>query len=185
VLFNAHSPALAKAHATLSPSSHAWVNYDEEKMKRVFFSNMAAAKGTRMHEIGHRLISERVNLPEDGKTLSLYVNDAIGYQMQSEVMLFYSDNCFGTADCVGFKRNKLRIHDLKTGNGAVTMLQLVIYAAIFCLEYRFTPLEIEIELRIYQNNKVVVHIPEPHEIFSVMDKIKTRDAELTRYRMGG
>ena len=65
----------------------------------------------------------------------------------------------------------LRIHDLKTGKTKVHIEQLEIYAALFCLEYKIKPNEIEMELRIYQNDEVLYHIPEPDHIFKIMDKI--------------
>ena len=37
------------------------------------------------------------------------------------------------------------------------MEQLLIYAAYFCLEYGFKPRDIDIELRIYQNDEVLIH----------------------------
>lgn len=181
MLFNVHSPVLSTRHAFLSPSSPAWVNYDEEKLRRVYFANRAAAKGTRLHELARTLIRERVELPDNGSTLSLYVNDAIGYRMLPEVMLKYSEHCFGTADTIGFSRRQLtlRIHDLKTGASPAKMTQLLIYAALFCLEYGVNPRDIMIELRIYQSNKIEVYNPPPPEIYAIMDNIRTKDKYLT------
>jgi hypothetical protein len=182
--FTKYSPQqIANKHALLSPSNYHWVNYDEEKMQRVFFASVAAQRGTELHALAHQLIRLGVKLPEAEKTLNLYVNDAIGYRMTSEQILYYSDNCFGTADTCGFKRNKLRIHDLKTGTSRPSMEQLKIYAAIFCLEYRFRPMDIEMELRIYQGDKVQVLVPEVDEIFHVMDKIITLDKRINALRM--
>ena len=47
----------------------------------------------------------------------------------------------------------------------------MIYAALFCLEYKVKPNDIEIELRIYQNDEVLVHNPCGDEILPIMDKI--------------
>jgi hypothetical protein len=55
------------------------------------------------------------------------------------------------------------------------MEQLLIYAALFCLEYRKKPSEFDTELRIYQNNKIIFHNPGPDEIESIMDIIVTQD----------
>ena len=159
------------------------MNYDEDKMQRVFFASEAAKRGTELHALAHQLIHLGVKLPEIEKTLNLYVNDAIGYRMTSEQILYYSDNCFGTADTCGFKRNKLRIHDLKNGVTRPSMEQLKIYAALFCLEYRFRPMDIEIELRIYQGDKVQVLVPEVDDIFHIMDKIITLDKRINALRM--
>ncbi len=184
VRFNSHSPALSSQHAMFSPSSPAWVNYDEEKTRRVFFSNMAAAKGTRLHELAYRLIRERVRLPEEDKTLNLYVNDAIGYGMMPEIMLFFSENFFGTADTLGFRKDTLRIHDLKNGSQPAKMIQLMIYAALFCLEYEMNPRDIKIELRIYQSNRVVRYEPTPPEIYELMNNIRSKDKLIESLRMG-
>ena len=51
------------------------------------------------------------------------------------------------------------------------MRQLEIYAALYCLEYNVSPAKIKFELRIYQNDDILVHHPEPEEILYVMDKI--------------
>ena len=77
----------------------------------------------------------------------------------------------GTADAISFRNNFLRIHDLKTGTRPVHIEQLEIYAALFCLEYRVKPTDIKIELRIYQNDEILVHEPEAEEIIVIMNKI--------------
>lgn len=105
------------------------------------------------------------------ETVKMFINDAIGYKMSSEVVLYYSDYFFGTADAISFRNNILRIHDLKTGEGKVKMEQLEIYVALFCLEYKIKPGEIEIELCIYQNGEVLCHKPSVEDILPIMDKI--------------
>ncbi len=180
--FNQHSQ-LAGKHAFLAPSQSSWINYDDEKLDRVFLSNMAAQRGTDLHDLANSLIRLGVKLPEDPPTtMSLYVNDAIGYRMTSEQKLFYSLNCFGTADSIGFRRNKLQIFDLKTGVLKTSERQLEVYAALFCLEYGFKPHEIEIELRIYQNNEVRVYEADPDVISHIMDKIITFDKRINQIR---
>lgn len=77
----------------------------------------------------------------------------------------------GTADAISFRNNFLRIHDLKTGTRPVHIEQLEIYAALFCLEYKVKPADIKIELRIYQNDEILVHEPEAEEIIEIMNKI--------------
>ena len=112
----------------------------------------------------------------------MYINDAIGFKMDTEVVLFYSENFFGTADAICFKDNFLRIHDLKTGKTPVHMEQLMTYAALFCLEYKVKPAEIEMELRIYQNDEVIFHNPEPEEINDIIDKIVHLDNLIAKYK---
>ena len=51
------------------------------------------------------------------------------------------------------------------------MEQLEVYAALFCLEYKVKPSEIAIELRVYKNDEVVCHTPEPEAITEIMNKI--------------
>lgn len=115
----------------------------------------------------------------------MYVNDAIGYKMSVEQPLYYSDNCFGTADAISFRRNTLRIHDLKTGITKASMKQLEAYAAIFCLEYAIDPRDIKIELRIYQNKNVEIHDPDPEVILFIMDRIVELDAKIEMLKREG
>ena len=154
-------------------------------MARVFFTQMAARRGTELHEFAQRAIRLEVRLPNTSKTLNRYINDAIGYRMTPEQILFYSENCYGTTDAIRFSNNLLRIHDLKTGHNEASMTQLEVYMALFCLEYRFKPFDIKGELRIYQNDEVRVHIPDPDSIFHIMDKIKTFDKQIKMLRMEG
>jgi hypothetical protein len=100
--------------------------------------------------------------------------------MTPEQVLYYSDNCFGTADSISFKDELLRIHDLKTGETPAKMDQLRIYASLFCLEYGIKPGEIKIELRIYQSGEVIKEKPEPEDILPIMDKIERFDKILSR-----
>lgn len=164
---------LAGAHAFLSPSKYHWVNDDLPKLEERYRTAQAALRGTKLHSIAHDLITMGINLPDDGKTMSLYVNDAIGYKMKSEQVVYYSPLSFGTADTISFIRQKLRIHDLKTGTSATSVKQLFVLAAYFCLEYKINPFEIQTELRIYQNDDIAVWDGDPDEIAHIMDKTKT------------
>jgi len=110
--------------------------------------------------------------------LNQYVNDAIHFKMQPEQVLYYSENCFGTADAISFKKDMLRIHDLKTGKTKPSLHQLEIYAALFCLEYDKKPGSIDIELRIYFNNDVLVGKPTASDILPIMDKIIIFDKKI-------
>lgn len=179
--WNDHS-SLKDEHAFLSPSKYHWVNYDSEKLESVFLSWLAVQKGTELHDLASRLIDLGQKLPKSNKTLNLFVNDGIGFKMITEHTLFYSSNCFGTADAISFRDNILRIHDLKTGKSATSMKQLEIYAALFCLEYDENPNAIGIELRIYQLDEVLVYSPEPEEILYIMEKIKDFDKRIQRLK---
>lgn len=172
--FNRH-PDLSGRHAFLSASKSSWVNYDEDKLASTYRTAMAAHRGTRMHDLAAEHIRLGIKMPRSKKTIDTYVNDAIGYRMSPEQILYYSENCFGTADAISFRNNLLRIHDLKTGITPTSMRQLVVYAAMFCLEYGILPGEITIELRIYQNDEVKIYIPELDEVVHIMGRIRTFD----------
>lgn len=158
-------------HASFSPSQPSWLRYDDDKAIEVITNRKAAEMGSRLHKWAKDTIDLGIKQSRSKKTLSAYVNDAIGYKMNTEVVLFYSPRFFGTADAICFRDNVLRIHDLKTGKTPVHMEQLEIYAALFCLEYKVKPGEIEMELRIYQNNEMIVHNPTAEDILPIMDRI--------------
>ena len=61
--------------------------------------------------------------------------------------------------------------------------QLYIYAALFCLEYDVPPEDIQIELRIYQNDDVLIFHPEPAVIRDIMDKGVAYDQLIEEIRM--
>jgi hypothetical protein len=127
----------------------------------------------------------------DHAILAAYVNHAIDYGMVAEQMLFYSLDCYGTADAIGFESYNdheqfagfLRIHDLKTGVTKCKMDQLYIYAALFCLEYGFRPFEIEGELRIYQD-EIYWESIDRFYLATVYDTIRDSVDEIVRYEMG-
>ena len=168
--FNQHRN-LSGMHAPFSPSSPSWLRYDDDKATEVYLNRKAAELGTRLHAWAAETIQLGIKQPRSKKTIYAYVNDAIGFKMDTEVVLFYSEKFFGTADTICFRNNTLRIHDLKTGITPVKMEQLEIYAALFCLEYKIKPGDINIELRIYQNDEVIYHNPTAEDIVPIMDKI--------------
>lgn len=172
--FNKHSD-LVGLHAFLSPSKYHWVNYSPEKLDKTYRQSLAAQKGVILHQYAETSISLNQKLPRTKQTLNMFVNDAIGFGMTPEVILYYSPNAFGTADAISFRRRKLRIHDLKTGVTPVSFLQLEVYAALFCLEYKKQPFDIDMELRIYQNDEINIHIPDPASIQDIMTKIISYD----------
>jgi hypothetical protein len=174
VNFNKHSN-LEGQHAFLGASKYHWIFYDEGKLAEYYKKALAAQKGTELHEFAASCIKLRQKLPKSRKTLNMYVNDAIGYRMTPEQILYYSPNCFGTADAISFQKGFLRIHDLKTGVTPAHMEQLLVYASLFCLEYGVRPGEIETELRIYQLDDILISNPTAEEIAPVMDKIVTFD----------
>lgn len=176
-------------HAFMAPSNHHWLGYDEDKMVKTFFTAQAARLGDAKHQLAADLITMRVKLPAVRKTLNLYVNDAIGFGMTPEQKLYYSDNCFGTADAISFRQDPLtgkwmlRIHDLKTGSTRTSIKQLEIYACIFCLEYDFDPESIDIELRIYKGDDIEIYIPDLDDLLHIIDQIKTYDRLIEQMKL--
>ena len=168
--FNNHYK-LNGLHAIFPASQSSWLRYDDDKAVEVYSNRKAAELGTKLHQWAKDTIDLGIKQPKSKKTIYQYVNDAIGFKMDTEVVLFYSERFFGTADAISFRNGVLRIHDLKTGKTPVHMEQLMIYAALFCLEYRFKPGEIEMELRIYQNDEILYHNPTADEIAPIMDRI--------------
>lgn len=162
---------LAGSHAFLSASKSAWVEYSDDKFDRVFLASQAAARGSKLHDLAADMIRMGVKAAANRTTFSMYVNDAIGYGMTPEQTLFYSEHAYGTTDAISFKRNKVRIHDYKSGVTPTHPRQLVVYGGLFCLEYDLKPSDIDGELRIYQNDEVRVFEWDPVEISRVIDRI--------------
>ena len=196
--WNDHS-YLEGTHALFSPSTSGWEKYDAQRIEERYFNSFAATIGTLLHEEAMWRIKKRVKVKAGSKgdlklalyksddvpddvvdaldftpmfnNFSTYVNDAIGFGMDPEVILYSSDLCYGTADTISFDKNFLRIHDLKTGVTPAHIEQLFKYAALFCLEYRVDPRKIQTELRIYQTGDVLVCNPEADEIMPYIDQI--------------
>ena len=170
MIFNRHLN-LEGMHAPFSPSQASWLRYDDEKALEVYTNKKASEMGTRLHEWAKKTIDLGIKQPRSKKTIYSYVNDAIGFKMDTEVVLFYSERFFGTADAISFRDGILRIHDLKTGKIPAHIEQLEVYAALFCLEYKVKPGDIDMELRIYQNDEILYHNPTAEDIILIMDKI--------------
>lgn len=206
MIFNKHSELKGK-HALLSPSKSSWLRYDEDQLYQRYVGEYAASIGTALHDLAETLIRENIKLKKSDKNLMLvhllrngiprniididslfdnfmlYVNDCIGFRMTPEQILVYSDFIFGTADAIAFRNNFLRVHDYKSGNTPVKMEQLLIYAALFCLEYRIKPAELSgIELRIYQGGEIIFDNPTVEMVTETMDKIVTMDKTLQKIR---
>lgn len=182
--FNVHKN-LEGLHAPFSPSKSSWLRYDDDKVVDVYKNLRAAEMGSKFHQWAKTTIDLGIKQPRSKKTLYAYVNDAIGFKMNTEVVLFYSERFFGTADAISFRNGLLRIHDLKTGKRQVHMEQLEIYAALFCLEYNIRPGDIDMELRIYQNDEILYHTPTAEDILPIMDKIKHLDKLLLKLASEG
>ena len=184
MIFNKHSE-IEGQHAFLGASKYHWLGYDEKKLADVYMKSLAVKEGTELHEFAALCIRLGQKLPKNKKTLNMYVNDAIGYKMVPEQVLYFSENCFGTADAICFRDNLLRIHDFKSGATPAHMEQLYIYAALFCLEYEYDPSHIQIETRIYQSNEVLVDNPDAKTIINIANKIVSFDKVIQRLKLRG
>lgn len=161
------------AHAPLSPSQYAWANRpgDLEYLRNKWERLKAAERGTKDHEFASLCIQRGQRLPKSSKTLNLYVNDCVGYRMRPEQLLYYGPHCFGTTDAIAFNGSLLRISDLKTGQSGTKFTQLEVYAALFCLEHKVSPLEIDILLTIYQYDDKIQDKADVSHILELMDWI--------------
>lgn len=181
--FNEHWN-LEGRHAFLSPSNPHWIRYDADKLIKVYRNMQAKQRGTELHAFAADAIRLGRKLSNGRDALNRHVNDAIGFGLQPEKILYYSDHCFGTADAINFDDGVLRIHDFKSGEHPASFDQLKVYAALFCLEYGFDPTQINIVLRIYQNrllqsNEAYEEVPEADQILYLMDHIVGCEALLS------
>lgn len=183
--FNQHTK-LEGLHAPFTASQPHWLRYDDDKAIVTYQKKQSAQMGTRLHAFAKEAIDLGIKMPRSRKTLYSYINDGIGFKMKTEVVLYYSERFFGTADSISFRNNFLRVHDLKTGESPVHMDQLLVYVALFCLEYRVKPGELEgCELRIYQNDDILICEPTAEDILPIMDKIIHLDKLLAKIEEEG
>lgn len=176
---------LKGTHAFMSPSQPHWLKDNAEQFKNRYINHKASLLGTKFHEHAANCIELGTRMPRNKATFNNYVNDAIGFRMSPEQVLYFSDNCFGTADAILFQNGKLRIHDLKTGVTPAHMTQLLVYAALYCLEHDIRPGDIETELRIYQNNDIAVMNPDATDIAPIMDQIVTKSRWIDQWTSEG
>lgn len=188
------------SHAFLSASQHAWVNYDDATLRNRWFGKFQADIGTAVHELANHLIDKGTklnsfsqiliefwltdiyNFPRESydsqrilENLMPFVNDAIGLHMSSEVVLYYDEDAFGTADVISVDMESkiIRIHDYKNGISPVSMDQPLIYSAYLFLAYpKFDPREYKTYLRIYQNCEINEWCPSSDDILKMMDIIR-------------
>lgn len=183
--FNNHNE-LNGMHAFLSPSGYHWLKYDKDKLKKNWRNRQNMARGTYLHELASMMIKTRTKAAPHRKALNLFVNDAIGFRMNSEVVLYYSDNCFGTADAIRFDKDtlELRIFDLKTGESKPSFDQLLIYAALFCLEYGYDPRKLKLmQLRLYQFNDYEEYLANGDEVVAIIRQIERMNAAVEEAKM--
>lgn len=179
---NPHPELKTDQHAFLSPSQYHRFHYTDEKLISAYENANATELGTKLHALAAGLIEQKIEQKKTKQAFNAYVNDAIKYEMSVEQPLKYSENCFGWADSIKFDGSLLRIHDLKTGVTPASIEQLELYAAIFCLEYRVNPMDIKIELRLYQGTEVTMSNPDGMYILEKMDWIVHADEVLSAYK---
>lgn len=213
MIWNEHSELRGK-HATFAPSNPSFLNYSlepegEDIIFQRFASQYAAQIGTIVHDFAQERIYYNQKLFKTNKSdllirllkanippivinidflfnnLIPYVNDAISFRMDPEVILKYSDDCFGTTDAVCYRDKELRIHDLKSGRSAVHMDQLLTYAALFFLEYKAAPETTDTILRIYQSGEFQEDHPEPERIRAAMNQIVELDKKVKKWKAEG
>jgi hypothetical protein len=151
---------------------------------------MAVERGTKLHAFAADAIRLGRKQIKNHDSVNMFINDAIGFRMSPEQIVYYSDNCFGTADAISCNEEKingakmlcLRVHDLKNGVTRGNLDQVLIYIAIFCLEYRFDPEDIFIEGRIYQGGEIEIINPDPKDIRAIMDTIVEFDKVLDKIK---
>ena len=210
MIFRRHSE-LEGRHAILSASSWRWINDDIESLTKRICGQYLPAIGTILHDFARKHIKHRIKLNKyDKKNIMLelveqgvpamvidtinfdavfenlmrYVNDCVAFKMTPEVVLRFSDYFFGTTDAIKYDEESrfLRIHDYKSGTTPAHMEQLMIYVALFCLEYAIKPSSIQCELRIYQGPEPVIYEPSPEEITQIIETILTFDNFMAKMR---
>ena len=208
--WNTHSNLIGR-HALFNPSAVSWINYslEEEDIDKIFQrykGQYATTVGTILHEYAEKRIRYRLRMYKTDKNSVLmhlldkgippsvidldymydnllhYVNDAIGFRMDPEVVLYYSDNCFGTTDAIYYRDKELRIHDYKSGKSTPHIEQPIIYASLFCLEYGIKPKDISTKLRIYQADDMIENNPEPEELEHAMKQIIALDKIINKWK---
>ena len=86
--FNEHSMLEGK-HAFLGASKYHWINYSSEKIADAYSNFLLVQKGTELHEFAAKCIKLGQKLRSSKKTLNMYVNDAIGFKMTPEQILYF------------------------------------------------------------------------------------------------
>lgn len=213
MIWNEHSELRGK-HAVFAPSNPSFLNYSlsresEDVIFQRFASQYSSQIGTIVHDFAEERILYNQKLHKTNKSdllirllkagippividldyifanLIPYVNDAISFRMDPEVVLKYSDDCFGTTDAICYRDKELVIHDLKTGKMPVHMDQLLVYAALFFLEYKLSPNTTSTVLRIYQASDILEDRPEAERIKAAMEQIVELDKKVKKWKAEG
>jgi hypothetical protein len=139
------------------------------------------------HEFGTLLLKHLHYIPGEAfLTTKQFINDSIGFRMESEKRLTVSSMIYGTADAVRYytKENLLRVSDLKTGKRPAKIEQVFIYAALYCYEYNLKPLNTNFEARIYQNGEIFIEQPSGEDIDDILKNILHKDEVAKKFEGG-
>ena len=138
-------------------------------------------------EFGTLLLKHLHYIPGEAfLTTKQFINDSIGFRMESEKRLTVSSMIYGTADAVRYytKENLLRVSDLKTGKRPAKIEQVFIYAALYCYEYKLKPLNTNFEARIYQNGEIFIEQPSGEDINEILINIVHKDEVAKKFEGG-
>lgn len=195
-------------HAFMGGSNYHWLNYDNEAFENRYYSQYSQSIGTALHQLAHDCIVSNIKLnkhdihliemamfkayiPRDAydpnyllTNLIPFVNDAIGFHMSSEILLFVNEFCFGTVDAIAYNdfEKTLRVHDYKSGMIPAKIEQCYIYMAMFCIEYKIDPRKLKLlEARIYQNCECLIDNPSSDIILDIMNRIEKNTGLIQLY----
>lgn len=186
--------AYTNAHrAELGTEIHEWSS-SQIKLSNKVSSLKEIEKGVKTHifekwvkapEYRDILLKNIDYLPDEVyPTVKMFINDCIGYRMESEKKVSYSNLFWGTSDAIKFEKNKLMVFDLKTGSKPAKESQVFVYAALYFLENHLKPDKVDIETRLYQNAEIRTTVPDPGDISAIMQKIVHLDSLATKFDGG-
>ena len=155
-----------------------------ERMETTAVAKKQAKSDIRVRLLDAGIPMSVIDIDSQFENLLAYINDGVGFRMDPEVILYYSDNFYGTTDAIYFRDKELRIHDYKSGKIPAHIEQLKIYAALFCLEYSHKPSDITTNLRIYQSDEILEDSPDPEEISYIMKQIIEIDKLINSWKAG-
>lgn len=147
--------------------------YAKDRIDYSIRLNKSSKGDVLLYLLKNRIPREVIDIDYIYDNFMAYVNDGIGFRMDTEITLVYTRECLGHADTINYSNDKhiLRIHDYKSGIAPAHIEQLKAYAALFYLEYMLKPEDNTTILRIYQTDNQIEETPEPEEIRNVMNTI--------------
>lgn len=184
-----------KHRAELGTEAHEWASVQIVLGSKVS-STREAEKGVKTHiyekynkdpEYRELLLKHMRYIPSESyASIRMFVNDSIGFRMESEKQLYFSEYFNGTSDAIKYydKEKLLRVSDLKTGSRPAKIEQVFIYASLYCLQYKLDPLKTNFETRIYQNGEIYIEQPFGEDIADIVQNIIHKNKVLTKFEGG-